>query len=760
MRVLHIVPGKIFGGVETIMVSLARFRYACPAMTPEFALCFEGRLAQELLAAGVQVHWLGNVRAHRPLSVWRARRCLKELLRRRHYDVVMCHMPWVQAIFGPVVRDERIPLVYGARGPSSGRHWTERWAGRCRPDLAVCVSDFVVAEVAKIYPGIPTETVYNPVPPSKALSYEERLAVRAESNTAADAVVIAQACRMEPGKGHRVCLEALHLLRHVPGWECWQIGGPQRAVERDYLEGLRQYAAELGIAERVRFRGQRTDVPRLLGAADIYCQPNDTFLEGLGNSFIEAMWAGLPVVTTAIGAAPEVVDNSCGFLLPPGAMAALAATLEKLIREPDLRARLGAGGPPRAKRVFAPELQIPRLHRALGRAVAAPKLGADREKIRVLHISAGKLYGGVETLLLTLARLPALSPAMEPEFAVCFEGRLSRELAAAGAPVHSLGALRVRYPISVWRARRKLSELLRPGRFHVVVCHMAWAEAVFGPAVRSMRVPLVFWLHEATAGRHWTERWARLTRPDLTICNSRFTQAAFESFAPSLRSEVIYCPLESARNGFAQSDRIRIRASLNTSASATVIVQVSRMENWKGHRVHLRALAKLRHLDGWVCWMVGGPQRAHEASYFRHLQSMAEELGIEDRVIFLGQRADVADLLLAADIFCQPNSRPEPFGISFVEALYAGLPVITSELGGGLEIVDRSCGILVPPHDEDSLARSLEDLIAKPEFRARLGSAGPGRASRLCDPSAQMNRLSGVLAEAISTARDEAQTPN
>jgi glycosyltransferase involved in cell wall biosynthesis len=182
---------------------------------------------------------------------------------------------------------------------------------------------------------------------------------------------------MQPGKGQQVHLEALSRLREVRGWECWQIGGPQTPAEVGYFRGLHQQAARLGIAGRVRFWGLRPDVARLLGAADIYCQPNDTFLEGLGNTFIEAMRAGLPVVTTAIGAAPEVVDDSCGVLLRPGDISCLAATLEKLILDPAARARLASGGPPRADALFAPKIQILQLCEALRRAVSRTQLPAD-----------------------------------------------------------------------------------------------------------------------------------------------------------------------------------------------------------------------------------------------------------------------------------------------------------------------------------------------------------------------------------------------
>jgi glycosyltransferase involved in cell wall biosynthesis len=142
---------------------------------------------------------------------------------------------------------------------------------------------------------------------------------------------------------------------------------------------------------------------------------------------------------------------------------------------------------------------------------------------------------------------------------------------------------------------------------------------------------------------------------------------------------------------------------------------------------------------------VGGAQRAHEARYLEALRAEAVALGIGSRVNFLGQRGDVARLLAAADIQCQPNTGPEPFGITFIEALYAGLPVVTTAIGGALEIVDGSCGILIEPNDPAALAEALGRLIEDRELRARLGAAGPARATALCDPRAQLQALARAL---------------
>jgi len=101
--------------------------------------------------------------------------------------------------------------------------------------------------------------------------------------------------------------------------------------------------------------------------------------------------------------------------------------------------------------------------------------------------------------------------------------------------------------------------------------------------------------------------------------------------------------------------------------------------------------------------------------------------------------------MAAADIYCQPNTAPEPFGISFVEALYAGLTVVTSNFGGAAEILTPDCGVLLPPNDAPSLARELQSLINNPTRRTTAEQHGPARATALCDPAQQLHRLKALL---------------
>jgi len=182
---------------------------------------------------------------------------------------------------------------------------------------------------------------------------------------------------------------------------------------------------------------------------------------------------------------------------------------------------------------------------------------------------------------------------------------------------------------------------------------------------------------------------------------------------------------------------------------ACVIIMVARMEEEKGHAVLVEALGKLGVDRDWECWFVGGAAGVEQEAYLARLESRAEELGIAKRVRFMGERRDVTELLAAADLFCHPNTRPEGFGVVFVEALYAGLPVVASSSGGTLEIVDESCGVLIKPGDTDELARTLARMVTDPEARAALGKNGPARAAELCDARRQNGRLVEVLGRAV-----------
>ncbi len=384
-----------------------------------------------------------------------------------------------------------------------------------------------------------------------------------------------------------------------------------------------------------------------------------------------------------------------------------------------------------------------------------PRADGESARVRVLHVHSGNLWGGVETVLVAMAAERSRCPRLQPEYALCFGGALRQRLAATGVKQHDIGEVRWRSPVRVLAARRRLRALLRSGSYDAVVTHSMWAHSLFAPVIRCSSSRLVYWAHDFMDGKHWLQRWARRTVPDLVIANSAFTARGVPGVFPGMTAHVLYCPLSINRQEKTTRPR-DIRGEFATASDATVIVQVSRLEAWKGHEVLLDALARLRDVPGWQCWIVGGAQRSAEKAYLESLHRRAAGSGIGERVRFAGHRDDVQDVLSAADVFCQPNLLAEPFGIALVEALAGGLPVVTAGCGGALEVVDASCGELVAPRDPAALAAALRRLVENPGMRQQLGSQGPARASALCDPTRQLAALASLMApESGPSARTE-----
>jgi glycosyltransferase involved in cell wall biosynthesis len=171
---------------------------------------------------------------------------------------------------------------------------------------------------------------------------------------------------------------------------------------------------------------------------------------------------------------------------------------------------------------------------------------------------------------------------------------------------------------------------------------------------------------------------------------------------------------------------------------ATRLLAMGRLHRNKGFDIALRALALLpgAHLS-----IAGeGPERGA-------LETLARELGVADRVGFLGWRADIGALLAACDIFVC-SSRHEPLGNIVLEAWSAGRPVVAARAQGPAELVtDGENGLLVPVEDAEALATAIAGLIADPERAARLARQGRAAYARDFTQAAVVARWRGFLVD-------------
>jgi glycosyltransferase involved in cell wall biosynthesis len=146
---------------------------------------------------------------------------------------------------------------------------------------------------------------------------------------------------------------------------------------------------------------------------------------------------------------------------------------------------------------------------------------------------------------------------------------------------------------------------------------------------------------------------------------------------------------------------------------APLVGVFSRLAEWKGQDVLIRALPALPDVHA---LLVGDALFQDDVQYKKRLEALTAELGVGDRVHFLGFRDDIPRLMKAVDIVLHTSTAPEPFGRVIVEGMLAQRPVIATRAGGAEEIIDHNnTGLLVPPGSASATASAIRYLIERPE---------------------------------------------
>jgi glycosyltransferase involved in cell wall biosynthesis len=265
---------------------------------------------------------------------------------------------------------------------------------------------------------------------------------------------------------------------------------------------------------------------------------------------------------------------------------------------------------------------------------------------------------------------------------------------------------------------RLLLAKLKP---HLVSTHSAKAGLLGRLAARSLGIPVLFTAH----GWPFTE--------GVSSKDARFYRA-IEHFAALFANKII--TVSEADRQLALQYRIASKDKLVTvhngrpdipsslgahpNVDPVCLVMVARFEEQKDHQTLLQALAPLRK-ETWKLKLIGdGPM-------IGRTNQLAQQLGIAERVEFMGERKDVAEQLAMSQVFLL-ISNWEGFPRSIIEAMRAGLPVIASDVGGSREaVLEGETGYLITRGDVDTLRMRLLSLLQSASLRVRLGHAGRRR---------------------------------
>lgn len=335
-RIAQVVPSLRGGGLERVVYDLTRSLHQRGAQLGVFTLSGGGTYQDDLSSLGVPVVNCAE-------SGFRVRGLPRRLLREvRRFapDIIHAHSgTWFPSRVVSALQGSPICFTDHGRYPpeTRGRALVERWCAAGTSRIVV-----VSAHLATYLEGFlklsrKPEVIPNGIDLARFRLFDPgvRSRLRAEWGFADQDLVVVAVGRFAPVKNHVGMIRALSANRNA--------GSPVRLLllgEGELEPAIREEAAQREVGGSVVFGGFRSDVPQCLSAADIWLSASLT--EGLPLSVLEAMAAGLPIVSTAVGGIPEALgDPPCGVVVPPGDDEALAAALAGLAAGPAVRLELG-----------------------------------------------------------------------------------------------------------------------------------------------------------------------------------------------------------------------------------------------------------------------------------------------------------------------------------------------------------------------------------------------------------------------------------
>jgi len=331
----------------------------------------------------------------------------------------------------------------------------------------------------------------------------------------------------------------------------------------------------------------------------------------------------------------------------------------------------------------------------------------------------------------------------EVEVATGEEGFLTDACREHGIRVHVLRHLqREIRPFDDLRGLRELRQLMRAIKPDLVHAHTFKAGFLGRFAARQLQIPCVYTVHMWPFGRAVPLSW-RIVAPvcerlaarwcDKLISVSQQGAQDAAHFRIGHPSQVV--PIW---NGIPDHP-VRARVNDNRGVSCTM---VARFSEFKDQGLLLRAFARVP----------GEPrlQLVGEGGTEVSARKLANNLGVRERVEFMGSRGDVAEILAQTDVFVLA-SRLEALPISILEAMRAGLPVIASNVGGiSEEVVDGETGFVVAPGSVEELSEALQRLLADEPLRIAMGLAGRKRFEELFRADMMIERTESVYRQVLA----------
>jgi glycosyltransferase involved in cell wall biosynthesis len=258
--------------------------------------------------------------------------------------------------------------------------------------------------------------------------------------------------------------------------------------------------------------------------------------------------------------------------------------------------------------------------------------------------------------------------------------------------------------------------------------------------------------------------WVLARRASALVCTSRFLA---EQLPDRAATAIVANAVAPERFDPGRRSRTKSRACLGLDDDEPALALVAQISPHKGQSDAIRALALVRRRHPRARLLLVGSVKFTSSStrydnrgYRAELERLAGDLGLRDAVSFLGERADIPEVLSAADLLLVP-SWYEPFGRVAVEAMMMRVPVIATSVGGVREVIaDGVDGLIRAPKDPEAWADAIGSLLDDPQRRREMGERGRLRAVSAFAPSSHAEAMLAVYERSLARPQMTRPDPN
>jgi len=366
----------------------------------------------------------------------------------------------------------------------------------------------------------------------------------------------------------------------------------------------------------------------------------------------------------------------------------------------------------------------------------------QEHKLNVMHVLRDLGVGGIQEVVRTLVEYLAMDNC-RPIVCTLEDGHLRQDIESLGVRVEFLEKRRYKFVYLPWsvpellRTRKRLADLVKKYDIEVVQTHSLWPISfLLLSLLPTTNLRVLLWTFHSMEYAHYKTRLMRQLHNFMyrlfsrrvsgyVAVSDRVREVMLEQIGPiEDRIFVIYNGVDLRRYEI-PVDRMAVRRQLGLRADARVFATVGTLRAEKGHRFLIDAAAMIvpQHPDLHFLLIGDGKLRAE-------LQVQVESLNLHSNIHFLGNRSDVAELLISSDFFILP-SICEGMPMALLEAMAAGKPIIATTVSGVEQVmIPNETGLIVPPGDTLKLADAILELISDPARAQAMGLAARQRVAK------------------------------